>query len=653
MKFAPRTLTLVALLGALIVPALGNDDSSPSAVDSPAFRLLDDLPLLPEVGTLVQFSSRNRKGENGDSGWHLYEDDQGDKVILDVEGPGCVRSMWGTNLHESSIFNVYFDGEEEPRYRIPVIAFYQGMHPLFPAPLNSYERRGRWGKRPLAGNAFVPIPFAEGLRISVSGRLDFYHILCECLPLGTGVETFTGEEDRSALVAAYALSKAGPGTTDDRGPLTEHDAEALEAGKMTELIRLDRPGCIRELVVEGPSTEAFLRDVWLVAHFDGTPLPQVKAPLGIFFGSAVRPRNLETLPFRMELLENDRVRMTCRFVMPFWEGAAICLLNRGGEASGPVRIAARTGGVAYPRARSGYFTACYREGRTTYGRDWLFMETPGAGRFLGAIQSMLGEHYCEGDEHIYLDGAISPQIHGTGSEDYYLGCFWPNREFNSPFANCVGDVQEEGGGEFHDAYTVPSCYSRYHLEAPVPFYRHLDARIQHGGFNHIYSNYRSLAFAYVRPRPAMRLTDFLDVGGSASEAAHGYRATESKRTGPITARPEGQYLLHQRTETGRIHEGGEIRFSLAVDPANRGVRIRRRLDQTHGRQTADVFVNGELAGTWYHADRNPHLRWYDSDLDLHPRFTAGKERLDILLKVRRDGGRGRFTDFRYEVFCLD
>jgi hypothetical protein len=90
------------------------------------------------------------------------------------------------------------------------------------------------------------------------------------------------------------------------------------------------------------------------------------------------------------------------------------------------------------RFRGLYFTTLYHKGETTYGRDWPLYDSPGTGWFVGVVQSMQYEHYCEGNEHFYIDGAISPQINGTGSEDYYLGCFWPNRQYSSPFASCAG-----------------------------------------------------------------------------------------------------------------------------------------------------------------------------------------------------------------------
>jgi hypothetical protein len=266
---------------------------------------------------------------------------------------------------------------------------------------------------------------------------------------------------------------------------------------------------------------------------------------------------------------------------------------------------------------------------------------------------MQHEHYCEGDEHFYIDGAVSPQINGTGSEDYYLGCFWPNQRYDSPFACCVGDAQEQGGGHFFGAYRIPACYSRFHLEAPIPFYRSMDARIQHGGLSQLRSDYSSLAFCYLRRKPALRQTDFIDVGNGASERGHEYQASQSELSGLVEARAEGEYFETTREERGRRHDGGEITFRVGIDPNNDGVRLRRRLDQGSPRQGVDVYVGGTYAGRWYDGYHNQHLRWYDSDFDLHPDHTRARDALAIRLVVLRDDEQGRFTDFRYWVYCFE
>jgi len=556
--------------------------------------------------------------------------------------------MWSTDIREDAVFHWYFDGEDEPRFSIPMLAFYKGEHPLFPAPLVSYERRGYWGDRPFAGNSFVPVPFEKHLKITVSGELYFYHVLWESYPHGTPLATFTGEEDRGFVEDAFA--KIGTGSLPVEHAL-ESRVEGLDPGEELVLLNRERGGTILSLVLEAETSEELIRDTRILMLWDGHDRWDVNAPLGYFFGSAVKVTPMVSMPLAVESLENGRVRLSCWFPMPFTRSGRIVLVNDSETRLGPIGCSVAYQEEVPPADRLAYFTTTFREGWTTYGRDWLLAETPGAGWYVGTVQTMLGAHYCEGDEHFALDGAISPQINGTGSEDYYLGCFWPNREFNSPFACVVGDIQAEGGS-MQAAYGIRSCYARYHLEAPVPFRSHLDARIQHGGYDTIRSSYGSLAFFYLRGRPALVETDFLDVGNVASETAHGYAATASTPTGPVTSRPEGRNHLLEHRETGRRHEGGEISFALAIDPANRGVRLRRRLDQASPRQTAEVFVDSEPVGIWYHADRNETLRWFDSDFDVHPRFTEGKSVLQVRLGVRSGGGRGAFTDFSYRAFSL-
>ncbi len=163
----------------------------------------------------------------------------------------------------------------------------------------------------------------------------------------------------------------------------------------------------------------------------------------------------------------------------------------------------------------------------------------------------------------------------------------------------------------------------------------------------------ALLGAFAGASPALAEADFLGVGNAASEAAHGYAATASELTGPVTGRGEGRHLAIEHREAGRRHDGGEIRFTVAIDPDNRGVRLRRRLDQASPRQTAEVWIGGQRVGVWCHADHNPALRWFDSDFDIHPRFTAGEVPLELRLVPVVGEGRGAFTDFRYRVSCFE
>jgi hypothetical protein len=614
--------------------------------------LLERLVRIPGQMQALQTSSHNKQGQNGDADIPLYKDARGDDVIFDAAGPGCVRSIWGTYFLHDAALNFYFDGEQEPRYRINEIEFFSGKHPGFPAPLNSYERRGYYGDEPFAGNSFVPIPFSKSLKITITRGSRFFHVLYELYPYGTPVESFTGKEDRSSLLRSF--EHLGDMSSSPEGDV-QTISETVDASK-EEVVLLERKGSagvVRAITIEADDLESLFQDTLVVMRWDGHMRNDVHTATGIFFGSANRAYDVAALPVAVKKLPGGRVRLDCRFPMPFWREARIALRNRSGKPLGRVDSKVVVGPNPISEANGAYFTALYRKGQTTYGRDWPLYDSPGAGWFVGVVQSMQHEHYCEGNEHFTVDGAVSPQINGTGTEDYYLGCFWPNRHYSSPFATCAGDIQAEAGGDTAKAYALAASYARFHLEAPIPFFRSIDARIQHGGVSNILSNYRSVAFCYLRRRPALRQTDFLDVGGTASEKAHGYTAGGSELTGLVTARPEGEYFETADDEDGRRHSSGEIQFTVAIDPKNNGVRIRRRLDQAGMPQTANVFVDGAYAGTWRHAYQNEHLRWFDSDFDLAPHYTKDKTSLTLKLEIVSGPDCGVYTDFQYGVFCFE
>jgi len=621
-----------------------------------SYAMLDRLLHLPKLRSVHQFSSHNKKGENKDANSPLYKLANGENVIFDSAGPGCVRSMWGTGLRDDGFFKFYFDGEAEARYRISLIDFYRGKHPHFPSPLVSYEKRGHWGAKPYAGNSFVPIPFAKSLIITTEGPPCFYHIIYERYPHGTSVTTFTGKEDHSGLRDAFERP-GEPALPQGRLEEVEVAFKSIAPGQSVLLFeRKDTPCIIRRFVIEAEGTEEFFQKNMLQMKWDDHPRLDVCAPVGMFFGSAVKGTDNNTLPVSVTRLGGGRVRLSSSFPMPFWNDAEIVLKNRSQYNMGPFKVKLFITSNSLDPDDSGYFTTLYRDGQTTYGRDWLLYENKGTGWFMGAVQSMRYEHYCEGDEHFYIDGAISPQIHGTGSEDYYLACFWPSTKFDSPFACSAEDIHVRGGGHWvgaDGAYRFPNSYARFHLEAPIPFYRSIDARIQHGGMSNIRSDYRSLAFCYLRKRPTLYSTDYINVGNETSEKFHDYTATQSTLTGWVEANPEGNYLEVTEGDDGRKHTGGEVTFTVATNPDNDGVRLRRRLDQAFPCQTAEVFIDDQYAGTWRHGYHNEHLRWFDSDFDIHPNHTHGKFRLQVRLVIKLGQGEGPFTDFAYHVFCYD
>ena len=140
----------------------------------------------------------------------------------------------------------------------------------------------------------------------------------------------------------------------------------------------------------------------------------------MFCGAGVRAENVRSLPAGSSCFRTSGCAFTSYFRMPFWRSAHVSLVNRQSKRTGPVTASIHLAPQRYPENDAAYFCALYHDGRTEMGRDWLFCDAVGTGWLVGVVQTMEGDHYCEGNEHFIMDGTGMPQIIGTGTEDYYL-----------------------------------------------------------------------------------------------------------------------------------------------------------------------------------------------------------------------------------------
>lgn len=617
-------------------------------MDAISNPLIANLPVLPRNVLSRQSASYHRSGINKDSGNFLYIDEKGESVLFDAYGPGCIRSIFATNLLGQTDVKFYFDGGEEPRYALPIQEFFSGEHPDFPAPSVSYRTLGyHLGEESKAGNCLLPVGFKESLKITVTGDTDiFYHILWEQYPHGTPVAGFPDRESLRNAADLWSL----PGAQDKPG--WEDDAGVdLEPGKKVSFFKSEGSACITSITIEAGCVDTLLEGVLLCIRWDDLLYDSVHAPLGHFFTVPSGIAEVDTPLITVKPLDDGKLRLVCRWPMPYWKEASLSLLNLGDITIPKVRVRVETVAQTYNAADCGYFTAQYRAGGTVHGVDWTLFQGRGWGKYVGTIQRMLGEHYCEGDEHFTLDGACTPQINGTGSEDYYLFCFWPNPLYCTPYNGSTVDVYQKGGGLGANAYRYPAAYYRFHLDGPIAFYGGIDARIQHGGMSHIHSQYASLGICYLQKNPALNLGDYIDLGSRTSREAHAYRA-ETAETVIVESSFIGNEIDVRERLSGYAHAGGEISFTVAIDPENRGALLRRRIDQAHDRQKAEVYIDGQFAGEWYDANYNPVHRWYDSDFLVPTELCRDKEALHVRLQVI-PAGEDRFTDFSYSVYSFD
>ncbi|MCZ7582406.1 MAG: DUF2961 domain-containing protein [Deltaproteobacteria bacterium] len=473
----------------------------------------------------------------------------------------------------------------------------------------------------------------------MSMKPEFYHVTYSRYDADRRVTSFTGSEDPRPALALMAEERLGADPKRFAADRFDETTATVAPGARETLWSAAGAGAVWsiELMPEAAPGDA-LDNARLRIFWDGEEQPAVDAPFPDFFGSD----RVENSPKAL-MMGRDGGRFYAFWPMPFRQSARVEIENRSDT---PITIQARFGLVdrAYPET-AGYFRARFREAQTAAGGDYLLMADEGAGHVAGTVLTMrstAGSSYMEGDERIYTDASLTPQIQGTGTEDYFNGGWY---FLLGPFSRALhgATAYEQNGKEGYS-----SCY-RLHLSDVIPYAAGLRFGIEHDYQNALPGDrYRSLVFYYAYPRLAARRTDQLDVGDPESEAAHSYRAAKSDPIPPLTARYEGDFDDVDRTDRGDAVTG-MTRFTMKVAPDNEGVILRRRLDQSRGRQTARVFVDGREAGVWYDAAQNASKRFADSDF-LLPRWSTVDED-SILIRLEPEGG-VPFTQFRVEAWSI-
>ena len=540
-------------------------------------------------------------------------------VCFDALGPGCLKNFWGLG---GSDIRIEVDGET--MMHAPQDDFYQGLVPGFPSPLvfKGLVASGPWKCQ--AHWSFVPIPFRKRCRILTRNPRPMFHYIWESYQDQGPLQGLGGGEELAKLKGLWEVR----GTDPKRWPDLRRETGAfqLPPGEAKTFLSLDGGGAVASLKLRLSQRDQEILDrVRLRIGWDGEKEPSVDSPVGIFFGAGVAWQDVPSL-----LIGVDGEWGYCYFPMPFWKSARFSLENQSDQVLDQVQFVVTVSKKRYPKGETGFFrTWFHRTPETALGRDYLFLDVPGQGQFVGVVQTLIGGHYCEGDERFYIDGSRSPAFYGTGTEDYYLAACWPSKDHHSPFHGCVGDVALDAEGDQDKTfYDFRSCYYRIHLDAPVRFSRSIHCGIEHGGTNDTRSSYTSLAYYYSIDRQALIQTDHLSVGDEDAEKAHGFRFGDDAKRFPLESYFEGDDDDVLVRFDG-VSTEGPVEVNLQIDEENEGVRLRRVLDQGVGRQWADVWVDGKLAGSWCDPDQNSFKRLAESEFEIPSRLTHGKKRIHV------------------------
>lgn len=593
---------------------------------------LSNLPILSKNRRSLQVSSYDRQYENKDWGNYLYDINETTSVIFDDPGCGCIKSIWIAVPSKEAFMDFYFDGETTPRYTSSLFGFFNGECPELSGIGNTFEERGHWELADCrCGNCFIQIPYENGLKIIVRGEEKekcYYHIMYESYPDGN----LPKEGSKDVFEKSFS---------NIRTPKAELKKYTL-IKNYNDLMTIEHGGVIREMtlrVKEGTD----LSKVTFYICFDHARAPQVSCPVPALFAQPIRWEDINSYALTSKR-ENGYVTTSVYLPMPFFEKMYLGMIKLV-----PEEIEIEFGVVIeennYDRETTGHFYADYKEGPTVLFSDWNIGEFGGHGHIVGLSQSCVGGvggSYCEGNEHYYINGERSPRINGTGTEDIYLGCYWPNMKFDSPCAGCINDVYLEVDSNLALATTKPIMYYRYYLDMPIAFDAGIKLDVQHGAVCQNFSYYTTTCFSYRQDSPLYNQTDYIKLSNSASREMHSYKADGCEYT--LEGKLESDMRAPFLTETGYKTESGKVCFKIAVNKDNDGVILRRLYDQSVSNANAKVFVDGQFVGIWNCCNINTFFPFADSDFDISSVFTKGKETLTIEIVTE-----GTYTDFDYTV----
>jgi hypothetical protein len=617
----------------------------------------DLLPCLLQGTQVRQVSSHDRSGGNNDgfNGAYsaLYVDENNEYVLFDEIGAGCLYRFWMTyrtnddpNYYSYRI-RFYFDGETEPRLDKSVLDFFDDEGAPLEFPLVGYFDRSSNGCY-----CYLPFPYRERLKITLSGRPLFYNMTYHRFDEAAGIDSWTGNEDQSNVMALWNAVGTDPKPTQSNCVVSGN--YPLTATATGILFSVTGAGAVQSIKLDpSPATTNVLSDIWIQMNWDGGEA-EVDVPIGDFFGSGKYEINVSSLPIGMKTAGD----WYCYFPMPYWESAVIQLVNKGNEPLSALPFEIQYTTNAYDQATTGYFHALFHEETFVKdGRDFNFIQASGRGHVVGLSLFMHGtgtggyRHtgYLEGDERIHVDGNKSPCVHGTGNEDYFNAGWYFNRgAFNRPVHGCPWeDHMNTNRPNFTQAY-------RFHLSDVIPFNQSVRFGIEHGPANDEPGTYSSVTYFYKMAGTAsgLDLVADLDLGDAWSESLYAYqRAAGAASVANVWSYggDDDNFFLD---DAGYSYTGGMATFSISL-PGSEGLLLRRRTDQGVGGQQAHVYIDDLLAGTWYEADHNfesVKQRWLDSEFMVPAHLLKGKT--EVRISIVPLPSSNPWNEYRYWVYSV-
>ena len=633
-----------------------------AGADAPPWEIWDDLHRLAQINPGQRVLLRGSRCPSGcrfdrhsDGDWRYIRVDGEEGVIFEETGAGAITRIWmtmgfGTSqpLEPSVRIRIYIDGAAEPVVDLPLPELFNGSTKPFLSPLvgNRVVSSG--------GNfSYVPIAYRKGCRVTLVGadtQRIWYQFSHHRLAEPGEVVSFNSGQEWDTW--ANLLGQAGQDPWLFNGGVEESmtiaGSRMLAPGESVKLVSFAGPDSLTGLRLWLPESAWPTHELSMV--FDGSE--RVRLPLNDFFaigdGGADGTRSL--------LLGTAADgSLYSYFPMPFFEHAEVSLRSLAvqGSAATEVDYQSRRANKA-PAPSSALFGAQrWVDTETEIGVDIPMLALRGEGKWVGIFADLGSVNtnrrgYLEGDERVYFDDSLHPEVYGTGTEDFYNGGFYFDQ---GPFRLALH------GSPYHhvldNGEDVTAAYRLMPTDG-ITFASNISAGLEGGPTGNLSLRTRTIAYYYLRASAGLWRSDVLNLGDATSRAQHNFTVSGSHANLVMDGVFEGQPAVPLRA-IGVYRSPGESQFHLNAVPGARYLRLRRRLDAKFPGQEAEVWADGNLVGRFPPEDQNVDRRWREIAIDLQPLTVKRDGQIEFTIKAlaRPDVATPEdsvFTAFTYELW---
>lgn len=598
-------------------------------------KSIERLPVLDSGSEIRYFGSISKCGDNADWDWGMYQDNNGEWVLAEADGPGCIFNFTQHRYPTSPtpVFRFYFDGHTVPDFEITPPEF--GTKAPFLKPLaDCFIGPEDNGRGPIhVVRSFVPMEFKNHCKVTSSIRLEgceksegqggWGHVILHLYDRTDGLECFSASD---AIASDFGLS-----ATD-----TQNQTIILSAGETMLIFGENRKNTMTHIGLKiNDFRPELLHLLRIRISFDGAET--VYAPIGTFFGCEYgkSPADLSTalLSWRFD---GQTAAFENRFPMPYFESIRISLENRSAETIIAEYEVETNSQLRYSPETTGVFSSsAYLEKReNTPGQNTVVGEFQGRGHMVyGVITGEAIENAgCEGDVRVFVDGLSSPSLQSDGTESwgsYGWGFVVPPQ--SNPFS------------AYHGLYGVNSDWSELRLTFTdcYPFKSSLRFELEHGETNNGGGKTSGQLFGYLKKKPC---ESFLV---EITPDSNSYFSDGTKE------------IITNRFENG-IHENyfsftncRDMTFSsfrAVIPPNNQGLVLKRVCLQDRGFMCAAISVDGIRVAErdWLYPDQNEIYSLLEDSFTIPAKYTSGKS--EIIIEIHPV--KGYWSECRYQIFAI-